>query len=76
MKSTVATFSEVMTCKIYRDSRCGGKLVVSTPMGVPVVYNVDAHYTSSKCIRDNSLNDGVSSLNMDCVYCKHQIRNS
>ena len=76
MKSTVATFTEVMTCKIYRDSRCGGKLVVRTPMGVPVVCNVDAHYTSSKCIRDNRPNDGVSSLNMDCVYCKHKIRNS
>ena len=45
-------------------------------MGVPVVCNVDAHYTSSKCISDNRPNDGVSSLNMDCVYCKHKIRNS
>ena len=31
-------------------------------MGVPVVCNVDAHYTSSKCIRDNNPNEGVSSL--------------
>ena len=62
MKNTVATFTEVMTCKIYRDSRWGGKLVVRSPMGVPVVCNVDAHYTSSKCIRDNNPNEGVSSL--------------
>ena len=75
MKSTVATFTEVMTCKIYRDSRCGGKLVVRTPMGVPVVCNVDAHYTSSKYIRENKSESGCILSYMDCGYCIHQFRN-